>query len=179
MENYNFATFPVLSTARLHLRALSMSDEKEIFRLRSDEGVNKYLDRTRSASIEEVRDFILKRVSAINNKDVLYWAIAQKTNDRLVGTICYFNISNEDRKAEIGFELLPEFQGAGIMREALSTVIEFGINTMKLQRIEAYVHCENARSITLLKKFNFKEQTVMDKNCRYSCIWLKHSVDNL
>jgi ribosomal-protein-alanine N-acetyltransferase len=175
IKNNFFAAFPTLTTNRLILRALSIRDEKEIFKLRSDEQVNKYLDRAPSASIEDARSFIDKIVTAITNKTAFYWAIARKQNDNLVGTICYFNISDNDRKAEMGFELLPEFQGAGIMREALSAVIEFGIAAMKLQTIEAFVHSDNFRSIILLQKFNFKEDSATDNNSGDSLICLKLS----
>lgn len=45
------------------------------------------------------------------------------------------------------------------MSEALSQVIRFGLIEMKLRSINAHVHSDNTRSITLLRKFDFSEQT--------------------
>ena len=55
-----FTPFPVLKTERLTLRQLSVNDDKEIFALRSDKQVNKYLDRDLSNSIEDARKLIIK-----------------------------------------------------------------------------------------------------------------------
>jgi ribosomal-protein-alanine N-acetyltransferase len=53
----SFTPFPVIKTERLTLRQLSVNDDKEIFALRSDKQVNKYLDREPSNSIEDARKF--------------------------------------------------------------------------------------------------------------------------
>ena len=40
-------TFPVLATQRLILRQLTAEDDQQIFALRSDNAINKYLNRQR------------------------------------------------------------------------------------------------------------------------------------
>ena len=50
---------------------------------------------------------------------------------------------------------MPAFQGKGIMKEALSEVIRYGFETLKVRRLVGWVHHENTRSISLLSKFNF------------------------
>ena len=58
MGNRNFKPFPVLKTERLTLRQLLSSDANEIFALRSDPNVNKYLDREQCKSIDDAKTFI-------------------------------------------------------------------------------------------------------------------------
>ena len=120
MLNNTFTPFPVLKTERLTLRQLSVNDDKEIFALRSDKQVNKYLDRDPTNTIEDARKFIHKIVEVVKQNKGIYWAITLTNNDNLIGTICLFNFSNENDQAEIGYELLPAFQGQGIMQEAIS-----------------------------------------------------------
>lgn len=67
-------------------------------------------------------------------------------------------------KAEIGYELLPDFQGKGIMQEAISKVIDFGILHIGLNSIEAYTHSKNQSSTRLLEKFNFKKNSAGEGN---------------
>jgi ribosomal-protein-alanine N-acetyltransferase len=153
--NFNFTPFPVLSTRRLSLRKLALEDDKEIFFLRSNNLNNKYLDRTKAVSLEDANDFINKINHAIENNECIDWAITFKNDSRLIGSICLWNISKEENKAEVGYELLPSFQGKGIAQEALSEVINFGFDVMKLQTIEAYTHKDNLSSTKLLEKFNF------------------------
>jgi len=164
MLNKTFTPFPVLKTERLTLRQLSINDDKEIFALRSDEQVNKYIDRNPSNTIEDARKFIHKIEEIVSQNDGIYWAITFTGNEKLVGTICLFNFSNESEQAEIGYELLPAFQGQGIMQEAASKVIEFGLDVIGLKTIEAFTHLENENSSRLLKKFNFRKQEKPDNN---------------
>jgi ribosomal-protein-alanine N-acetyltransferase len=154
--NISFTPFPVLNTERLFLRKLSIDDANEIYFLRSDERVNKYIDRPRATSLEEAHNFINKTNHAIENNECIDWAITFKDNSRLIGSICLWNISIEENNAEVGYELLPDFQGKGIAEEAMVAVLDYGFNIMSLNKIEAYTHKENSSSTKLLEKFKFK-----------------------
>lgn len=164
MLTTTFTPFPVLKTERLTLRQLSVNDDKEIFALRSDKQVNQYLDREPSTTIEDARKFIQKIAEFVRENKGIYWAITITGNDDLAGTICLFNFSSENEQAEIGYELLPAFQGQGIMQEAISKVIAFAHEVIGLKVIEAYTHLENKNSSKLLEKYNFRKQENMDSN---------------
>lgn len=170
MNEINFLLFPVLQTARLILRQLSPEDDKTIFLIRSNEEMGKYLNRPKAETIEDAQNFISKINEGIKNNNSVYWGVALKNNPEIVGTICLWNLSDDGIKAEIGFELLPKYQGRGIMREAVEKVIDFGLNEMKLKSIEGEVDPENLRSINLMKKFGFikkeSEQSSSDENLK-------------
>ena len=100
----------------------------------------------------------------VQRNNSIYWAITLNGTDNLIGTICLFDFSNDDTKAEIGYELLPEFLGKGIMQEAASKVIDFGAQRIGLHLIEAYTHSENESSIKLLEKLNFERHRADDDN---------------
>lgn len=160
----NFTPFPVLKTERLTLRQLRSSDDKEIFALRSNDNVNKYLDRKPSKSIDDAKNFIQTINENIQRNDSIYWAITLNGTDKLIGTICLFDFSEDHLKGEIGYELLPDFQGKGIMQEATSKVIHFAFQHLGLNSIEAYTHSENKGSTILLEKLNFKRYGAADKD---------------
>ena len=164
MGDRNFKPFPVLKTERLTLRQLVSSDANEIFALRSDGSVNKYLDRKPSKSIDDAKIFIQTINENIQRNDSIYWAITLNGTNKLIGTICLFDFSDDNLKAEIGYELLPRFQGKGIMKEAAAKVIDFGIQTIGLDLIVAHTHFENQSSTRLLEKFNFKKHSVDGNN---------------
>ncbi len=164
MTGKNFTPFPVLKTGRLTLRQLRSSDDKEIFDLRSNDNVNKYLDRKPSKSIDDAKNFIKTINENIQRNDSIYWAITLNGTDKLIGTICLFDFSEDHSKVEIGYELLPDFQGKGIMQEATSKVIYFGFQHVGLNSIEAYTHSENQGSTRLLEKLNFKRDNAADEN---------------
>ena len=91
MLNRTFTPFPILTTERLTLRQLVINDEQEIFTLRSDAEINKYLNRQKSNTIDDARNFIIKINENINKNDSLYWAITLSDKNIVVGTICLFS----------------------------------------------------------------------------------------
>ena len=58
MLNKTFTPFPILTTERLTLRQLVINDEQQIFTLRSDTEINKFLDRQISNTLDDARQFI-------------------------------------------------------------------------------------------------------------------------
>ncbi|WP_182914451.1 GNAT family N-acetyltransferase [Paenibacillus sp. 1011MAR3C5] len=163
MIQLQFNPFPLLETSRLQLRELNESDQYDMYVLRSDAQVLTYQDRKQAQSVDEAAAFIGKIQEGISNNDWIMWAIAKKENDRLIGTVCLWNISEEEACADIGFELLPSEQRAGLMHEAVTAVIDYGFQAMELRSIVAFTHTENAASIRLLEKQLFK------KDVRFPC----------
>jgi ribosomal-protein-alanine N-acetyltransferase len=164
MNEISFSPFPILSTGRLNLRRLTLDDEGEIFAIRSDENIAEYLDRSLYRTIEEAQQFIDKINKEIENNEWIYWAISFKENPKLIGTICLWNFSEDKSIAEIGFELLPSYQGKGIMNEAVVAVIDYGFNSLSLRSIEGEVDPKNIRSIKLMERHGFKLVTEIREN---------------
>ncbi|WP_071843751.1 GNAT family N-acetyltransferase [Hymenobacter sp. DG25A] len=155
MLDRTFTPFPILTTERLTLRQLVITDEQEIFTLRSDSEINKYLDRSISNTIDDAKKFINKVNESISNNESLYWVITLNNKNTLAGTICLFSFSDEGDKCEIGYELLTNFQGQGIMNEAIEKVIDYAFSIGKVRKLEALIHRDNQSSINLLKKLSF------------------------
>ena len=164
MLKLNFTPFPNLATERLVLRELNVDDANEIYLLRSDESVNKYLDRDRATGINDATNFITKIKNAIEKNESLYWAITVKGNSTLIGTICLFSIDIEKERTEIGYELIPEFQGKGFMQESISAIIKFAFHDLKIKTITAALSAHNLKSIAILERNNFK----LDRNFTYA-----------
>jgi ribosomal-protein-alanine N-acetyltransferase len=162
MLNRIFTPFPILTTQRLSLRQLIINDEQEIFTLRSDCKINKYLDRQLSNNISDARNFINNVNENIHKNVSLYWAITVSDTNIMVGTICLYGFSDENDNCEIGYELLTKFQGQGMMKEAVEKVIDYAFNTIKVQKIEAFLHRDNQRSINLLEKLLFRKSNNPD-----------------
>lgn len=167
MLKLNFNPFPVLSTERLVLRQMSNYDANEIFFLRSDATTMRYLDRPPAKSVQEAMQFIEMINTAVANNENINWAISLKNTHKLIGNICYWRIQKEHYRAEIGYTLHPSWQGKGIMLEALKTVVDYGLNTMKLHSVEANVNPENIASIKLLERAGFVREAYFKENFFY------------
>lgn len=155
----NFTPFPELSSQRLVLRNIQEPDWETVLYLRSDETINKFIERpedrkTRNES--DAKKFIEELHQNLENNKSIAWGISLKDEPKIIGSICLWNFSSDKKTAEVGYDLNPEFQGKGIMSEALNLVIAYGFKKLHLVKIEAFTHQKNESSKKLLEKNGFK-----------------------
>ena len=156
MKYLDFSIFPVIKTSRLVLRELSVQDALQIHALRSDPKIAAMTGRTPSTGIEDAMAHIYKIGKLIENNASIYWVISLLDSPSLIGTICLWNFDTENAIAEIGYELLPDFQGKGFMREAIAAVIKYGFEELKIKTITAFPSANNISSVKVLKMAGFK-----------------------
>jgi len=154
--------FPTLTTERLILRKLVKNDAGQLVKLRSNEQVNKYLDRQKTTTLDEALEFVNKIDLGIENNESYYWVISLTDDNKLIGTICLWNIDKANSMIEVGYELHPDFQGKGLMHEAFAKVVDYGFNILQFKTITAYLNSANERSIRLLEKNNFKRDLALE-----------------
>jgi [ribosomal protein S5]-alanine N-acetyltransferase len=172
MLQLSFSPFPVLQTRRLILRQPHVDDTAAFTVLRSDPDVNRYIDRNVETTAEATTAFINKLNDAIAANESLYWVICFKENQQFAGTICLWNIIKETDTAETGYELMPAFQGKGVMQEALEAVLAYAFEQMKLQTIAAFVRHDNFKSIQLLERNKFLPNAAKDAGDGYNGYYL-------
>jgi ribosomal-protein-alanine N-acetyltransferase len=146
---------PELVTKRLVLRKLSIDDAEQIFFLRTDPIVNQYVKRSSPDGLQGSIDFIKKGISEIEKGELYSWGITLKGKKLIIGTVTFWNLSRDKKKAELGYDLSPEYHRKGYMHEVISKVIEFGFIHVGFDLIEAYTERENMGSIRLLEKNGF------------------------
>lgn len=161
----NLHPFPVLQTGRLILRALSAADAEAAFRMRADEAVMKYIGRAPAKSIKEVHDWINLVNDLHAQNEGLLWVITLRETDEFAGTICYWNMDAANHRAEIGYMLAASHQHKGIMQEAMTTVLQYGFETIRLHSIAADVNPGNQASICLLEKNGFAREANFREKC--------------
>jgi [ribosomal protein S5]-alanine N-acetyltransferase len=180
MSNHHPNAFPVLSTTRLTLRALAAHDADNIHFLRSDETVNRFLNRPTSTSTADAIAFIEKIQNYVTTGESYYWAITEKDKEQLIGTICLWGFNADLASADIGYELMPAYQGRGLMQEAVASVVQFAFHHLSLKYITAFTHPENTASTQVL----LRNQFIPDTGYRFStrettqeelCFYLAHT----
>ena len=164
MLELNFTPFPVIDTERLHLRRITDNDLNDLFYLRSNTTLMKYIDRPLAKTPEDAAILLGKMNHGIDNNEGIVWAITLINTNKLIGTISYHRIEKENYRAEIGYMLDPAFWRKGIVSEAMATIIEFGFDIMKLHSIEANINPGNAASANILKKFKFVKEAYYKEN---------------
>ncbi|SFW14770.1 ribosomal-protein-alanine N-acetyltransferase [Sinomicrobium oceani] len=150
--------FPTLKTDRLLLRGITDFDLKHIFKGLSHPDVIRYYGisfDTLEATQEQMAWFA--------DEKQMWWAICSPDNQTFYGAGGLNAIDYEDNKAEIGFWLLPQFWGKGIMKEALPLISDYGLNQLQLNRIEGFIETENINCIKAITKLDFRyEKTIQD-----------------
>lgn len=147
-----------LTSKRILLRPMKTSDADKVLEIRFNDSVTKFIDRVKIKSVDEANQFISKIIEGNNTGDWRYWVISLKDQTDLIGTICLWNFNNDKTTAEIGYELLPKYQGLGYVCESIDNVIEFGFSELKLEKITAWTHPKNFDSIKVLKKKGFNSK---------------------
>lgn len=152
----NFENFPELRTERLVLRKVEDTDAELIHKLHSDPVVNAFVGRDNSSTLKKAQDYIIRMRNLVDRNECIYWIICLKENNNLVGSVCLWNFDHENEIIEIGYEMLTDFQGKGIMSEAIQKVIEYSFEEIKAKIITAFPSSDNANSVAILKKLNFE-----------------------
>ncbi|MBL4659018.1 MAG: GNAT family N-acetyltransferase [Alcanivoracaceae bacterium] len=146
---------PILQTPRLILREVCASDWQQILHLRSDPQVNALVNRPLSKTKEDAIAFI-KKVDGNNKAEkIIYWGIVLPETNKVLGSICLWNFSEDRKTAEVGYDLSVAAQGKGYMTEAMQAILDFGFTKLGLTTVEAFTQSNNAASTKLLGKFGF------------------------
>ena len=161
MDNFSPDSFPVLKTSRLVLRTATPADAAAVFAIFADDEVTRYHDLATFTTLEEASGVIQRRAKRFVNGHGFRWGLVRKEDDRFVGSCGFGAWDKEARSAEIGYELGRQYWRQGIMTEALTVILSFGFEQMRLQRVVAEVMLDNVASIRLLEKLGFKDEGIL------------------
>jgi ribosomal-protein-alanine N-acetyltransferase len=145
---------PELVAENILLRPIVPSDLDHIYQGLSYPDVIKYYGisyKTRSATKAQMEWFrqIEEEGSGV------WWAIVSKDGDEFYGACGFNNYSPVHRKAEIGFWLLPEYWGRGIIASSARVICDHAFSKMGIHRIEAVVETANHSCKQVMKKLGF------------------------
>ena len=148
----------ILETDRLILRAWEITDLDDFFEYASVEGVGEKAGwehhKSKDKSLEILKMFI---------EEKKVFAIVLKENQKVIGSIGIEELSEELDKdldnlvgRELGYVLNKDYWNKGIMTEAVSKVVDYCFNTLKLNFLMASYFNHNIASKKVLENLNFK-----------------------
>jgi [ribosomal protein S5]-alanine N-acetyltransferase len=164
MLEVNLSPFPVITTDRLVLRRITKDDVDELFLMRSDEEIMRYICKPKPKSPEDVLPLVEKIDGLIDRNEGIAWAMTLKGDPKLMGHISIHVIIKEHYRAEVGYMMPRAYYGRGLMDEALKAVLDYGFSALGLHSFEANVSPENTPSRKLLEKNNFKQEAHFKEN---------------
>lgn len=156
------SSFPILKTERLLLRQFVETDLENVFKGLSHPDIIQYYGvsyQTLEATKEQMKFF----ADLEKNETGLWWAICSSDNKTFYGAGGLNSLNKEHKKAEIGFWLITDFWGKGIMQEAMPIICNYGFENMGLHRIEGFVESDNLNCKKAMSKLDFQyEGTIRD-----------------
>lgn len=147
-----FHKMPTLTTERLILRPMRVSDAYDMYEYACRADVTEYLLWSPHDSIFLTKDYLAyieKRYKAAEFYD---WAITLADSGKMIGTAGFTKIDVQNSCGEIGYVLNPDYHGKGIATEAARRVIKFGFEDVGLHRIEAKFMRGNDASLRVMEK---------------------------
>jgi ribosomal-protein-alanine N-acetyltransferase len=98
----------------------------------------------------------------LNERQGIWWGLARH-DDELIGACGFNDWRHEHHRVDLGYWLLPDYWGRGIMQEALSQIVRHAFKHMSIHRVHADVEPDNTASFHLLRKLGFvHEGTLRD-----------------
>ena len=142
-------------TPRLRHRAMTTADAETFFRLKSDPEVNRYTGEEPFASLDVARD-ALATYPDFETHGFGRWGVELKETGELIGFSGLKRLDEFDA-VDIGYRFFPQHWGKGYATEASSACLDFGFQTLGLDRIIALVIQDNAASIRVLEKTGMRK----------------------
>jgi RimJ/RimL family protein N-acetyltransferase len=119
----------------------------------NDPVVYEYLESGGNYDIEQLYSYVNEQLS----KDVLFWAIHEKTSNKHIGNIKIDPINISENSGEYGIMIGDrESWGKGYAKESTALVINHCFEVLKISTITLGVVCENQKAIKLYKDLGFE-----------------------
>lgn len=146
----------IIETERIILREFVESDFEAVFEFNSNPDVQKYTGDVILESKEQAKRTI-KNVWFEDYKKYGYgrWAVVYKEDDRVIG-FAGLKYLPELNETDLGYRILPEYWGKGLMTEIGREIIKYGFDNFGLDEIIAIAKPENIGSCRVLEKSGLK-----------------------
>jgi ribosomal-protein-alanine N-acetyltransferase len=141
-----------------------MSDAQELFAMRSDPEVMRYVRRPLAHTLSDAKAFIIRVQDGQRANTCAQWAMTLKGDDACIGVIGPWRIDLENHRGELGYTLARAHWNKGLISEAIATVADYSFNVLGLHSMEAWTDSRNAASMRALEKNGFTKEAYFKEN---------------
>lgn len=154
----------MIETDRLMLRPLVPADAEDFYKVFSDPQVLRYTPSGPPESVEQAREWLEARATRGDHvPGVRTCAVVLLESSRVIGTAGIVPVEGHEHEHEVAYHLASEQWGKGLATEAANAWIEFGFETMGLERIIGLTYPENVASRRVLIKVGMTEHGETEK----------------
>lgn len=142
-----YSIFPTIIGEKISLRPLTSEDLKDLIEISFYNAIQAKTEPEAKEMQDQINQDYL-------NGNSIHWGISNNLTNKIVGTCGYYR-GFDNQAGELGCVLLPQHQGKGFMTSAMLLAINYGLKTMKLNRIWAITNSQNKSAVKLLERLNF------------------------
>lgn len=155
---------PDIVASRVRLRWLTSADVDDLFAVFGDPEVTRYWSCPAYENRDEARELVDEIHRYFGEKCLFQWGIELRDTGRIIGTCTLAEVSERNRRAELGFALGRSWWGQGYAVEAVTALLDYAFQTLDLHRVEADADPRNHSSIRLLERLGFvREGTLRER----------------
>lgn len=151
---------PDLETARLRLRRLAPGDAAGLHRAYGDPETMRFWDLPPSRDEAETERRIRFSIEADPSWHAA-WAVCVRDGGDFVGMVNYHARQPWNRRLAVGWILIPEARGQGLMGEAMTALLAHGFGALEAHRVEAEIAPGNGASERLAGRLGFRREGLL------------------
>jgi ribosomal-protein-alanine N-acetyltransferase len=157
---------PTIRTERLILRPLTLADAQAVHRLAGDRAIADTTLLVPHPYPKEAADVFITGVTNdwVDKKSAVFAITLQNTGE-LRGTIGLV-LEQKHARAEMGYWVGVPFWGQGICTEAAQRLLQFGFETLELNKIQAHHFSRNPASGRVMQKLGMKHEGHLRQHVR-------------
>jgi len=129
-------------------------------------------------SVEFHRQWLKQDVRQVKAGEKLKLFVFEQTDrrlERIIGDITFSNIIRGVlQSCFVGYKMDEEYNGKGLMTEALAHATQYMFEEMKLHRIEAHIMLENKASQRVIEKLGFQREGTSESYLKINGKWEDH-----
>jgi len=166
----------ILENDRVILRPLELAHEAELQALAKDKDLWVYglADLSRKG---EMNNYISKAMQAREEGTCAVWTIIDKRTNMVAGCTRLAEISWKDERGQIGWTWIArKYQGSGLNKSMKFLILQFGFESLKLNRIELKADERNVRSRRAIQGIGATEEGILRQHMKIHDGYLRNTV---
>jgi diamine N-acetyltransferase len=157
---------------KLNFRAPEPEDVDILYTWENDASIWHLSNTVTPFSKHTLEEYILNAHQDIYTAKQLRLIIVLNKTSEAVGCIDLFDFDPVNMRAGVGILISKEFRKKGFASEALSMLIDYAFQTLHLHQLYCNITSDNAESLKLFQKQNFKIIGLKKEWIRFKSNWI-------
>jgi ribosomal-protein-alanine N-acetyltransferase len=153
-----FKKIPTVTTERLIMRKMLVSDAEDMYEYAQDPAVTQFLLWEPHVNLKFTQSYLRFIQTQYAAAGFFDWALTLAENGKMIGTCGFAAIDTDNNSGEIGYVINPEYWGKGYATEALSRVLSFGFGVLGMHRMYVRIMAGNAASERVARKCGMRHE---------------------